>query len=180
MENNYSPKGQKTQKSFDLIKLVSYIGIGVLIVCGFISIVASLFPAGTLDYAILGVLCLTSGIGLMLLLTIAQKQGKCHSHSASATPATDNSAEVEVLKAKLEKERAVLSALFALDDSVDKANAFRAERTAQYEAKVAVDRIKGVLNRISEITEGAVRAQYMNDIERIIADYNEATAGDEE
>lgn len=171
----------KKKSSFDLLKLVSYIGIGALIVSGLVALVGALLPAGGLNYAVLGVVCLTSAITLSLLLGLNAKS----SCTAPIAPASNGElekalAKIALLEAKLERERAVLGSLFELEEYTDKNEAFRAERIAQYEAKMAIDSIKSILMKISEINDEAVRFQYMREIERVIAQYDINISGDDE
>ncbi len=176
MENSTQPKSTKpaVKGGCDFIKILSYIGIGALFVCGFASIIASFIPPATFDYAILGVICLTSAATLLLLFAISSRQGKCHGASAG------DDSRVAVLEAQLERERAILGSLFELTEYPATNRAFREKRKAQFEAKKAIDQIKALLERIDEITDGEVRAQYMYQIEEIIAQYNEAIADEDD
>ena len=190
-EKKHEKREKPAREPISTVKLrgiVAWVGIGVLCFAGVASLIASLLPnSGGLNYAILGMLCITSAVSLVIQLAILDSKAKDTEPKANnadeALKAIDDKIKTtEYQIAAAEKHLASLiekrlSSDAQEQDELDEEE--QAKRNRQYEAESAIYQIKDVLRDIADITDLEVRGQYLVKIERIIKSFDKKTGDGE-
>ena len=195
-EKKHEKREKPAREPISTVKLrgiVAWVGIGVLCFAGVASLIASLLPnSGGLNYAILGMLCITSAVSLVIQLAILDSKAKDTEPKAAQEekPADGQDKlkeyemaakdlQIQALEKELEKEKAILGSLFELTDYLPKNEKFQQERKRQYEAINAVLQIKKILDKTSEVEDLKVRGQYIDDIQEVITRFDKKTGDGE-
>lgn len=194
-EKKHEKREKPAREPISTVKLrgiVAWVGIGVLCFAGVASLIASLLPNnGGLNYAILGMLCITSAVSLVIQLAILDSKAKDTEHKAAQEekPAggqdklkeyemAAKDLQIQALEKELEKEKTILGSLFELTDYLPKNEKFQQERKRQYEALVAVYKIKDILKDVEGTSNLTVRGQFLADVEGAIEEFNRKTGDD--